>query len=150
MIEPEDQTGAGPNGAGATSRVLPRGLSAILFPLGCLCTAIGVVGVVLPGLPGTIFLIAAAWCFSRSSPRFEAWLLSHRRLGPPVRQWRESGSIPGRVKVFACLSLAVSWGLIAATDTSPYLKTGLALLFLAVAGFIVTRPQDGPVQVTRR
>ena len=145
MIEPEDQARAGPKGVAASSRVLPRGLAAILFPLGFLCTGIGIVGLILPGLPGTIFLIAAAWCFSRSSPRFEAWLLCHRRLGPPVRQWRESGSIPRRVKAFACISLAVSWGLIAASDASPYVKAGLALLFLAIAGFIVTRPEEGTV-----
>jgi uncharacterized membrane protein YbaN (DUF454 family) len=143
MIERGDQARAGPKGADTISRVLPRGLAAFLFPLGCLCTVIGIVGLILPGLPGTIFLIGAAWCFSRSSPRFEAWLLGHRRLGPPVRQWRESGSIPRRVKALASVSLAVSWALIAASDISPYVKAGLALLFLAIAGFIVTRPEGG-------
>jgi uncharacterized protein len=142
MIEQGDQARARPKGTDA-SRVLPRGVAAILFPLGCLCTAIGIIGLILPGLPGTVFLIAAAWCFSRSSPRFEAWLLRHPRLGPPVRQWRASGSIPRRVKAFACISLAVSWALILASETSPYVKAGVGLLFLAIAGFIVTRPEKG-------
>ena len=49
----------------------------LYFAAGWVLTAIGVIGLVLPLMPGTIFLIAAAWCFSRSSPRFEAWLIGH-------------------------------------------------------------------------
>ena len=56
----------------------------LLFAAGWIFTALGVVGLILPLMPGTIFLILAAWCFSQSSPRFEAWLLGHPRLGPQV------------------------------------------------------------------
>ena len=69
---------------------------------GWLCTLLGIVGLVLPVMPGTVFLIAAAWCFSRSSPRFEEWLIGHPQLGPQVVRWRRTGSIARRVKYIAC------------------------------------------------
>ena len=81
----------------------------VLLVLGSTFVAIGAIGIVLPGLPGTVFLSLAAACFARSSPRFEAWLLEHPRLGPPVRQWRKTGAIPLPVKWIACLSMAASW-----------------------------------------
>ena len=72
----------------------------LLFALGWIFTALGVAGLVLPLMPGTVFLILAAWCFSRSSPRFEAWLVGHPKLGPHVLRWRETGvcAVCGRVR----------------------------------------------------
>lgn len=122
----------------------PAWLRALLLAVGCVSLVIGVVGIVLPGLPGTVFLILAAWCFTRSSPRFEAWLLDHPRLGPPIRQWRERGAIPRGAKWFACLSMAASWLIIAATSLSPPTVVGLGVLFLGVAAFVVTRPEGPP------
>lgn len=136
--EPRSDDPVGP----APGRV-PKGpawLRPVLFVLGCASAAIGVVGIILPGLPGTVFLILAAWCFTRSSPRFEAWLLDHPHLGPPVRQWRARGAIPRAAKWFACVSLAASWLIIYATSVSSIAVVGLGVFFLGVAAFIVTRP----------
>lgn len=117
----------------------------LFFLAGVTCVAIGVVGVVLPGLPGTLFLLLAAACFARSSPRFESWLLNHPRFGPPIRHWRETKAIPRRIKWIACLSLAVS--AVLAFATAPiYVALGLALLLTGAAVFILTRPDgEGPV-----
>ncbi len=127
--------------AAAPARRSPPGLRPLLLAAGCLAAGVGVVGIFLPGLPGTIFLILAAWCFARSSPRFESWLLRHPWLGPPVTRWRETGAIPRRVKWFACLSLLASWALIYITETSIFVRLGSAVLFVAVAAFIATRPE---------
>ena len=113
----------------------------LLFVLGWVFLAIGVAGIVLPLVPGTLFVILAAACFTRSSPRFESWLLDHPTLGPPVRQWRESGSIPRRVKIFAVGSLAASWGLVLWSDAPGFVAWLTLAIFCGVAIYIVTRPE---------
>jgi uncharacterized membrane protein YbaN (DUF454 family) len=113
----------------------------VLFVLGWVLLAAGAAGIFLPLVPGTLFLILAAACFARSSPRFEAWLLTHPRFGPPVRKWRERGAIPRAIKVIACLSLATSWLLLYATGAPEAVRIGCLVLFAAVAIFIVTRPE---------
>lgn len=72
--------------------------------------AIGAVGVVVPGLPTTGFFVLAAWCFSRSSPRFEQWVLDLPRIGPLVRDHRAGLGMPARAKVTA---IAMMWSAIA-------------------------------------
>jgi uncharacterized membrane protein YbaN (DUF454 family) len=113
-----------------------------LFVLGWLFLIAGIVGLFLPLLPGTVFLILSAACFTRSSPRFETWLLTHPTLGPPVKRWRAEGAIPRRAKVLAVLSLALSWIVVYAADTPALAKAACLVVFCAVAGYIVTRP-DG-------
>lgn len=144
MIDPDADSHSEARAFTPSGLARPRWLRGALLTLGFVCLGIGVVGIVLPGLPGTVFLILAAWCFTRSSPRFEAWLLAHPRLGPPVRQWREGGAIPRRAKWFACLSMATSWLILLATEAPAYVKLGVPLILVAVAGYIVTRPDGGP------
>lgn len=81
--------------------------------LGFFFTAVGLIGTVLPLLPGTGFLVLAAWCFSRSSPKFEAWLLNLPLAGQLIRDYRDGLGMPLRAKILACLSilLAVSLSL---------------------------------------
>ncbi|MEL6984556.1 MAG: YbaN family protein, partial [Actinomycetota bacterium] len=71
--------------------------------------AIGGVGVIVPGLPTTVFFIMAAWCFSRSSRRLENWVLNLPGIGPMVRDYRSGLGMPRRAKVAAisCIVLAV-------------------------------------------
>lgn len=112
----------------------------LLFCAAWVLLGLGIVGVFLPLVPGTLFLILSAACFTRSSPRFEAWLLTHPTLGPPVRQWRATGAIPRHVKWIACLSFGLSWGLIWFSDAPPVSLAASLALFLSVAAYIVTRP----------
>ena len=70
--------------------------------------ALGLIGVVVPGLPTVPFLIAAAWAASRGWPAFEAWLLNHPKYGPPIRNWREHGAVPRRAKVAAVTMMSSS------------------------------------------
>lgn len=113
----------------------------LLLLFGWTNVGIGVVGLFVPGLPTTGFLLMALWAFSKSSPRFHDWLYNHPRLGPPLRDWREHGVIPPRAKLLAvsmmALSLAwVSFG-IAESWQGPAL---MAACLVPVALFIVTRP----------
>lgn len=113
----------------------------LLFTAGWVFTAIGVVGMILPLMPGTIFLIMAAWCFSRSSPRFEAWLLGHPRLGPQVRRWRESGTIARPVKFVACGSMLLSFGILTRTSAPPIALWATGICLLAAGVYVASRPE---------
>ena len=84
-------------------RRLSRGL---WLALGLGSTALGLIGAVVPLMPTTIFLIIAAYCFSRSSERLEAWLLGHRHFGPTLIAWRRDGAIGRRAKIAACTGWA--------------------------------------------
>ena len=113
----------------------------IYFCMGCVMVALGAIGAVTPLLPTTIFLIIAAWCFARSSPRLEAWLLNHPRFGKTLRDWRSDGAIPRPAKVMACAGMTfgfvVFWF---SVHPSLLLAAGVAVLFLACAGYVVSRP----------
>lgn len=80
--------------------------------LALLMLGLGVLGVVLPVLPTTPFLLVSAWAASRGWPAFERWLLAHPRLGPPVRRWREHGAVPRRAKWVASIMMVLSAGVL--------------------------------------
>ncbi len=120
----------------------PRGFRRpLLFVAGWIFTALGTAGLLLPLMPGTIFLILAAWCFSQSSPRFEAWLLGHPRLGPQVRRWRETGTIDRRVKYVACGSMLLSFAILTRTSAPPIALWSTGACLLAAGAYIASRPE---------
>ena len=113
----------------------------IYFSLGWVMVALGVIGLVMPLMPGAVFLIVAAWCFARSSPRFEAWLLDHPTLGKPLRDWRAAGAIPRSGKIFACVGMAMGFFVFwYSVDPSLPLAAAVAVFFLACAAYVVSRP----------
>ncbi|MGD2064395.1 MAG: YbaN family protein [Nitrospirota bacterium] len=83
---------------------------ALLIVLGFLCVGLAAVGIALPGLPTTPFLLLAAACFARSSERFYQWLLGNRVFGPMIRDWRETRSMSRRSKAIALASIVVVGG----------------------------------------
>lgn len=68
---------------------------------------IGLVAIVIPGLPTTEFILLAAWAATRSSPRLSAWLENHRLFGPILYNWRNGKVIQRRAKVSATLSMLI-------------------------------------------
>ncbi|HEV7416208.1 MAG TPA: YbaN family protein [Tianweitania sediminis] len=123
--------------------VVPLGPLARGFYLvaGLLLTAVGIIGVFVPLLPTTVFLILAAWCFSRSSPRLEAYLLHHPRLGPPLQAWRRSGAIPRSAKWLAFAGMAGGYTLFyLAAEPGAALALAVAAFLAGCALFVGTRP----------
>jgi uncharacterized membrane protein YbaN (DUF454 family) len=84
-----------------------RATAPLWFVAGLLSVAIGGIGVVVPGLPTTVFFIVAAACFSRSNERFERWVLNLPKVGALVRDHREGLGMPRRAKVMAVTMILV-------------------------------------------
>lgn len=108
--------------------------------LGYASLALGIVGIVLPVLPTTPFIILAAWCFARSNPALAAWLYDHPRFGKLLTTWRDQRAIPPRAKVYALLSLAVSYAITVWLTSSPVVPYILAAIMGSVGLYIATRP----------
>lgn len=82
--------------------------------------ALGVAGIILPLVPTVPFMILAAFCFARSSPRFEARLLNHPVFGPHIVRWRTNGAISRRGKLAALVGFAGSAAIGLAFAPMPY------------------------------
>ncbi len=118
-------------------------LRPFFFLLGVVLTGVGIAGVMTPLWPGTIFLILAAGCFARSSPKLEAWLVNHPRYGPTVVAWREHGAIPRNIKFIAIGSMMVSFVIVLFAHVEPVWVWVIGGALLASAIFVGTRP-EGP------
>lgn len=109
--------------------------------LGLAFVGLGLIGALLPLMPTTVFLILAAGCFARSSPKLERWLLDHPRLGPSLRAWRAERAIPRSAKIAACVGMAGGF-LIFVLTAHPHLLPALcvAAVLGLCAAWILTRP----------
>lgn len=121
----------------------PRAVRPLYLMAGLLFVGLGIAGYILPVMPGTVFLILAAGCFARSSPRLERWLVTHRRLGPPIVAWRETGAIPRPIKVIAIASMAISMTLVCLSPAPQWVDWLVATILVACAAFVASRPVKG-------
>lgn len=116
-----------------------------LVAAGTLCVAAGVIGIFLPLLPTTPFLLLAAACYARASRRLYGWLLGHPRLGPLILDWRRHGALPYRVKLTAIGLMAASLGSsIVFFVREPHWQVALAVLGLLLAAYLYRIPTRVP------
>jgi uncharacterized membrane protein YbaN (DUF454 family) len=108
---------------------------------GFLFVGLAVLGVFLPVLPATPFVLVAAACFARASPRFYNWVMNHRVFGPTVREWRRYRSIPYRVKLWAIALMALSLGVSITFYVRPaWLQAVLAVFGVLLAAWLYRLP----------
>lgn len=86
---------------------VPRAVRWLLHAFAVLCLVLGVLGIFLPGLPTTVFILMAAWAAARSSPRLHEWLWYHRFFGPMLRDWARGGWVSRRAKWNASFVMAL-------------------------------------------
>lgn len=115
-----------------------RGVFALL---GTVFVVVGLVGVVVPVLPTTPFMLLAAACYVRASARFYNWLLNTPAFGPLILEWRQHRSIPWKTKIIAITlmssTLAAS---IVFFVRNPYLQVALAVLGIGLATWLYRIP----------
>lgn len=117
----------------------------LLWLAGSVALVLGLIGVVLPGLPTTPFILLAAACYAKASPRLHGWLLRHRFLGPMVRDWETHRSLTRRSKTVAQVSMVVmvglsAWGLQDRPVVLAIVLTAAAIGVLVVSSIPTRKP----------
>ncbi len=102
---------------------------------------LGIVGIFVPLLPTTPFVLLTAYCFSKSSPRLHRWLINQPHLGPMIQNWQEYGSISHSAKITSTVLIV---GLFSCSlwllNLAALIKAGVAVIGISVLYFIWTRP----------
>ncbi|PLX60018.1 YbaN family protein [Sedimenticola selenatireducens] len=125
---PQQQTGA--------ARVVYLALGWLFFGL-CM------LGVVLPVLPTTPFLLLALWAFSRSSARLHHWLYQHRIFGPALQRWHQHRIIPMHAKLFIVLAMGTSFVYVIGFSRLPAgINFVVVMIMMAVATYLLSRPSS--------
>jgi uncharacterized membrane protein YbaN (DUF454 family) len=110
----------------------------VYIGVGTLLVGLGVLGVMLPFLPGTPFLLLAAACYARASSRFYNWLLNNRLVGPSIVQWRRSRRIPRSARRRALFLVVVVFTLtVLFFARTPILRAVYGLVGLLVVGILL-------------
>ena len=117
---------------------------AILISLGWLCVGLGFVGVFVPGIPTTIFLIIALWAFTKSSEKLRHWLLNHKRFGPILTNWQQHKVVPRRAKILMVILMSLASILFYYSLQNLYLTIGLVIILVLVAIYVISLPSKIP------
>lgn len=122
---------------------LRRGL---FVALGCICVALGFVGVALPGIPTTPFLLLASYFFVRSSPELHQRLLRSKLFGPTLRDWQRHRGVKRRTKwiSISCCSLMICFSI--ATGGLPWVARVVVALAGAYGMWFVARLPTVPTE----
>jgi uncharacterized membrane protein YbaN (DUF454 family) len=112
---------------------------------GGIAVLLGIIGVVVPGLPTTPFVLLASWCFYKSSPRLQAWLLQSF-LGKYIRDYKKKGGLTTRKRLYiiALMATMVSMSIIFfIPNTTVDIIVGIAgLIGCIVVGFVVPKAKE--------
>ena len=100
---------------------------------------LGLIGVVLPGLPTTPFILLAAACYAWASPRLHGWLLNHRWMGPMLRDWERDRSVTRRTKTVAVMSMTLMIALSASGFQGRPVLQGVLLTAGLIGACVVLR-----------
>ena len=119
---------------------MDTGIKVLWLLAGLTSVAIGAVGVILPLLPTTPFLLIAAFAFARSSARLNSWLLEHRSFGPLINNWHRDGSIDRKVQRIAIIVILMTPVITWLFGAPLWAMVCQIVVLSAAAVFILTRP----------
>lgn len=108
---------------------------------GYLSVGLGLIGIVVPGMPTTVFFIIALGCFTKSeNSRLRRWLLNHKQFGPILRDWEETQSIPLKIKWISCSCIVVFSTFSLFVIPPVWVKGVVVAIAVAGVGYICSRP----------
>lgn len=111
--------------------------------LGWVCFGLGAIGIILPGLPTTPFILVSLWAFSKSSRKLHQWLLSHPNFGQTLQNWEQGQIIPRKAKYTALLMISLSSLYLVMFSNINRYAVGIAVMaMLAALTYIFSRPSD--------
>ena len=116
----------------------------VLIALGWLCVGLGFIGIFVPGIPTTIFLIIALWAFSKSSQKLRNWLLHHKKFGPILLNWQEHKVVPYKAKILMVVLMVFAVILFHYAIQNLYLTAGLIIVLLLVVRYVIALPSKIP------
>ncbi|NRA55944.1 MAG: YbaN family protein [Gammaproteobacteria bacterium] len=114
----------------------------LYLALGIIMVACGIIGIMLPVMPTTIFFIIALACFSRSSSRMKHWLLNHPKFGSNLTAWTQYQIVPIKAKYWATASMVASVVIVALTTQSTPLTLLVAYSILLVIVYLLSKPSS--------
>ncbi|MDI5934823.1 YbaN family protein [Halomonas kalidii] len=120
---------------------MPTLQRAVYIAIAWVSFALGVIGVFVPLMPTTCFMLLAVWAASRGSPCFAGWIREHPRFGPAVMAWEGERAIPRHAKWLAAGMLACSMLVLVFTVSLAWLKFALIAGLFLLGVWIVTRPE---------
>ena len=112
----------------------------ILLSIGWICVGLGFIGIFVPGLPTTIFLIIALWAFTKSSNKLRIWLLNHKKFGPFLRDWQEHRVVPLRAKILMVILQTCVVIMVHYTFNNLFITIGLIVILVLVAWYVLSLP----------
>lgn len=118
-----------------------------LHAAGIIFVGLGFIGMALPVMPTTIFFILALACFTRSSPKFANWLLTHPKFGEPLRLWQDHQVIPSKGKWGAGLGMLLGFIILVFSQPAIWVLMLVASIEMAVMAYIISKPSTPPIRV---
>ena len=121
----------------------------LILAIGWFFVALGLIGVILPVLPTTPFLLVSLWAFARTSPGLHHWLYTHPKAGPYLIAWSRYHVIPPRAKGLAIVLMTSSWLYVTLSVAESWvLPVVLGSAMGAVIGWILSTPNHPPLELT--
>lgn len=122
----------------------------LVLGIGWFFVGLGAIGIFLPVLPTTPFLLISLWAFSTSSPRLHKWLYTHPRFGPWLVAWSRYHVIPLKAKILAVTMMLGSWLYVTFMVAQTWmLPAMLGVIMITVFAYILTKPSTVPATASR-
>ena len=107
---------------------------------GLVCVSLAYIGIAMPGIPTTPFLLLAVWFFSKSSNRLELWITQHKIFGQVILDWKEGKGIRSKSKIYAVILIIISFSSTIYIAFPYYIDIIFVLGAIALCTFIISRP----------